>query len=83
MSIYPQDDIVRQQQDYQLRKMLEEGDEHNIFKAAVEWYEATLREQDAVLDRADDLALGKCVNDVWKAREALKDAVRKWKEAQA
>ena len=52
-----------------------------VVRAAVEWYDATLRETDAALDRADDLTIGKCVNEVWKAREALKDAVKRWKEA--
>jgi predicted transcriptional regulator len=55
----------------------------DIVRCAVEWYDATLREQDAVLDRADDLTLGRCVHKVYVAREALKEAVRRWKEAQA
>ncbi len=55
----------------------------DIVRCALEWYEATLREQDAALDRADDLTIGRCVHAVYVAREALKDTVKRWKEAQA
>ena len=66
-----------------LKAVLDEHAKEAVVLCAVEWYEATLREQDAVLDRADDLALGRCVHKVYVAREALIEAVRRWKEAQA
>lgn len=77
------EELAQIRADYRKARWLMTEGRDNIVKAAVEWYDATLRETDAALDRADDLTIGKCVNEVWKAREALKDAVKRWKEAQA